>query len=193
VWLVSSNYIIYSGELYDEELYHYGIKGMRWGVRKDVRVLGNHRRNIMIRQARKDYRDGLIDKSKKQERIYDAKAYPKKLKKDTYKKLASAKNKAEYDRVKYNLGRKTISEVPNSKLKTGAHKVTNILTNTVTGVGLGLGTVGVAGSIALKSAGGLAAMTALPVGAAAVSTAAGTAVVAYGARKVSKYIIDRLS
>lgn len=36
-----SNYIIHNGTLMSEELYHYGVKGMRWGVRRATKTLSS--------------------------------------------------------------------------------------------------------------------------------------------------------
>lgn len=37
-----SDYIIHNGTLMSEELYHYGVKGMRWGVRKATKTLSSN-------------------------------------------------------------------------------------------------------------------------------------------------------
>lgn len=39
-------------------IYHYGVKGMKWGVRRDFRVLANNRRNKAIKEAKRDYNLG---------------------------------------------------------------------------------------------------------------------------------------
>lgn len=43
-----SDYIYYNGELYrcDSELYHYGVKGMKWGVRRAKRQLEKTRSKL---------------------------------------------------------------------------------------------------------------------------------------------------
>lgn len=42
-----SNYIIVNGNLrrYNDELYHFGVKGMKWGVRRQKPSSGNHSQN----------------------------------------------------------------------------------------------------------------------------------------------------
>lgn len=54
-----SNYIIHNGTLMSEELYHHGVKGMKWGVRKDKKASHN-----------KDY----SDKQRKQDRAFYGKS-----------------------------------------------------------------------------------------------------------------------
>ena len=77
----------------DGELHHYGVKGMKWGVRRDYRVLANHRRNQAVRDAKKDYREGKISKSDRKEAIKKAKNYTKDFKKETKAQFKNAKTR----------------------------------------------------------------------------------------------------
>ena len=48
-----------------EYLQHYGIPGMKWGIRKNARLLANHRRNAEVRKIKKDYKTGEISRKEK--------------------------------------------------------------------------------------------------------------------------------
>lgn len=61
-----SDYIIHNGTLMSEELYHHGVKGMKWGRRKDKKASHN-----------KDYKD----KQRKQDRAFYGKGGEKRINK----------------------------------------------------------------------------------------------------------------
>ena len=55
-----------------EYLQHYGVPGMKWGIRRNSRLLANHNRNEKVRTAKLDYKTGKIDKKEKKTIISDA-------------------------------------------------------------------------------------------------------------------------
>ena len=75
-----SNYVIVGGELYHcEELRHYGIKGMKWGVRRF-----ENKNGTLTPAGKKRYSD----------EVYEKKAAYKQAKKDYNKSFNSAYNKS---------------------------------------------------------------------------------------------------
>ena len=101
----------------NDELYHYGVLGMKCGMRRNSRVLANHRRNVAVRSIKNDYDLGKITKNKKRSLI---KAENKK-KRDFIKKNSdySKTTKGESDlRKRYNtVAKETQSEVKGARLK----------------------------------------------------------------------------
>lgn len=168
-----------------EELYHYGVKGMKWGVRRDVELLANRRRNTAVRQARKDYRSGNITATEKKMAIKSAKADRKNFLKDTKKEYESLKTKSEKENASKNISKQAMKEVPNRTLKKGMRLANDILT----GVRLGSLGYGTAKSLAILPA--ITAGTAISaggLGALILADAAVTAAVEVGARQVRKMI-----
>lgn len=94
----------------ENELYHYGVKGMKWGVRRNSKVLANHRRNQAVADIKTSYRSGRITKDQKKASIKRANENKKELQarlnRDTN---TPAERKALAERVK--------REVPNSGVK----------------------------------------------------------------------------
>lgn len=124
----------------DGELYHYGVKGMKWGVRRDARVLANHRRNEGIREAKRDYRNGKISKSERNEAIKKAKNYKKDYKKELKNQFKNAKNREERRELNKQITKQTKDEVRLRGLKKGAttlNKVTTVAMISGTTVAVG--------------------------------------------------------
>lgn len=143
-----------------EYLQHYGVPGMKWGVRRDIRLLANHRRNVAVKDAKEKYKSGKISKETRNERTRQANVKKKRdiesmtskyLKADTYEKKL---------RIQNNISNRTMKEVPDYAVKRGASTVHNILSGSrirtmgvVAGAGLVTGNL----PLAAAASAGLAA------------------------------------
>lgn len=145
-----------------EELQHYGVAGMKWGVRKDAYDLANHRRNQAVFEAKRQFKRGEISKEKKKATIREAN--------QTLKKSNSVL-KAEY-KVAKKQGRK--KEFQKNIQQQARDEVRN---KTALRVGRTLNAMTTVGTLAGVASGATVAMVASPavaglaLGAAAVTTA----------------------
>lgn len=145
-------------------IYHYGVKGMKWGVRRDARVLAAHRTNEAVRKAKTDYREGKISKSERKAAIKKAKNYKKDYKKELKSQFKNADRK-ERKRLNKDITNQAKKEVGARRLKKAAtsfNRSTTVATLSGSAVALGmsfvaapaLGTL-IAGSAAAATAGAL--------------------------------------
>lgn len=103
----------------ENEIYHYGVPGMKWGVRRDTRILANHRRNVEVRQLKDKYRSGKMTKEQYSSAVKGADAKKKKYMTDVENQFRNAKNDAERNKLGENISKKTVKEVPNATVKRG--------------------------------------------------------------------------
>lgn len=145
------------------ELYHHGVKGMKWGVRRDVRLLANSRRNKRVRAARDAYKAGKISKDARKQEIKSAQLDKKKMLDKTKEQFANAKSDKERNALRADITNKTLKEVPNAGKKRGA-AVVNALFGATNSAAIGLATYGL---VAINPA-----FAAATIGAGAVGIAA---------------------
>lgn len=134
---MNENYYIITS---DGELYHYGVVGMKWGVRRDARLLSNSRRNKRVRAARAAYKAGKLTKDQRDKEIEAARQDKKKTLSKIEKSFSKAKTDADRARLERDLANKTTKEVPNASLKRGA-SVVNALFGGLNAASIGLSTV----------------------------------------------------
>lgn len=157
-----------------DELYHYGVKGMKWGVRRDVRSLASHRRNVAIKEAQNKYRSGKITREQRDMDIKKARAGRKKFMDDTKRAYESGSDKRKRE-IESDIMRKTDREVPKAAAARGAVFINRL----ISGYQIGKG-VATAATVAAVPGG-------LPVAAAAL---AGTAVAVAGRTWILNKIAD---
>lgn len=179
---MSDIYVARRDENSSDELQHYGVKGMKWGVRRDVELIANRQRNQSVRKAKDAYEMGKIDKSKykslKKQAKADQKAYMKKVKKDF-----ESSSKAEQYKQSEAIKSKAIKDVPYRRLKKGIKAYNAICAaSNIAGTGLGVLTAVAAGSAAAPAA-------AVALGVTAVGATAGY----LGKKYVVDKVVDRLS
>ena len=121
----------------DGELYHYGVPGMKWGVRRDARILASSHRNKRIREAKAAYKAGKITKETRDAEIQSAKHDKKKMLNKTKERFVKAKTDVERQRLAIDIRNKTTKEVPHATLKRGAY-VVNALFGGVNAVSTGV-------------------------------------------------------
>lgn len=141
----------------DDELCHFGVKGMKWGIRRNARLLANHRRNQAVNEIKRQHKAGNITSSEKKTAIRDEnlkkKAYLDKTKAD----VKSLKGRRNIAKVNVDIKKQTISEVPNYHLKKGLTTANRVLrganiAGTVTSGVIGTAAVPALGSLILGSA-----------------------------------------
>lgn len=163
-----------------DELMHYGVPGMRWGVKRNARVLTMHRRNINVKDVKNAYRKGQISKKERNVGIKTAKKDAKADLKQMRSEIRNVKTRKGLKEMKTDIKNQTLSEVPHSSLKKGLTTVNKMFSAaTISGtaaVGAGLTVVG-----------GAAASTVLPIAAAGVMVELGRKTI------IQKGILDKLA
>lgn len=148
----------------NDTIYHYGVKGMKWGVRRDARVLAAHRTNEAVRQAKNDYREGKISKSERKTAIKKAKNYKKEYKKELKSQFKNAdrKERKQLNKDIVNQAKKEVGARRLKKAATSFNRATTVATLSGSAVALGAGFVAapalaplLAGSAAAATAGAL--------------------------------------
>ena len=163
----------------DQELYHYGVPGMKWGVRRDARILANHRRNVEVTLQKDRYKSGKITKEQYNAAKHKANLGKKKYLTDVENKFRNAKSQSEREKIGENISKTAVKEVPNIKVKRGL-AVANQL--------VGAYSIGSTAYAALGVAAINPAFAAAYIGAGAVSAAAEV-----GVRYVNRILLDKHS
>lgn len=131
--------------MYNDELYHYGVLGMKWGVRRTPEQLGH-----IIERKRKDHATAKLAKKQaradRKERIRSlkeskARQRDARYNRATVKKLTDAEIRSRIERLNLEKEYRNLSKTNISKGREIAARVlessgTKILTTVTTGVGL---------------------------------------------------------
>lgn len=111
----------------NEDLVHYGVLGMKWGVRRNARLLASSRRNKKIRKANEDYYNEKIDKSTRDARVKKAKIERDKVLEDTKAKVKNSSER-ELKKTSDELKSQVAKEVSNYQVKRGMAYANEIFT-----------------------------------------------------------------
>lgn len=103
----------------NDEIYHYGVPGMKWGVRRDTRILANHRRNTEISKLKEQYRSGRITKQQYKDSIHNVNLRKKKYMSDVENKFRNTKSASERSKLGADISKTAVKEVPNITIKRG--------------------------------------------------------------------------
>lgn len=161
------------------ELYHYGVAGMKWGVRRDARILANHRRNTEVGKLKEQYRSGKITKQQYKDSIHNVNLYKKKYMSDVENKFRNAKSNDERNKLGKDIANTAVKEVPNITIKRGL-AVTNQL--------FGTASIGTTAYTAVGLAMFNPAFATAYIGAGVVSTVAES-----GFRYITRSLLDKSS
>lgn len=161
------------------ELYHYGVPGMKWGVRRDTRILANHRRNTEVERQKERYKSGNITRNQYRLARRKANLGKKKYLSDVENKFRNAKSDDERTKLGEDISNTAVKEVPNIKIKRGLAIVNQVL---------GTASIGNAAYTAAGMAVVNPAFAAAYVGAGVITAAAET-----GFRYVTRSILDKTS
>lgn len=111
----------------EQVLIHYGVPGMRWGVRRDARIIANHRRNVEVSLQKNKYKTGKITKEQYIAARKKATAEKKKYMSDVENKYRNAKSEKEIAKLDNDITKTAIKEVPNLTVKRGLAVVNQML------------------------------------------------------------------
>ena len=111
---------------YTDELYHYGVKGMKWGVHHDLRNLAAGRRNRSLRKIDEQYRMGKINKAQRKASYRKANDQMKKFLNDTKNEFERSSS-AKQAKMQQDISKQALKEVPNNKVLRGARKANDII------------------------------------------------------------------
>lgn len=158
----------------NNELYHYGVLGMRWGVRRNLRTLANHRRNEQVKSIKNQYRSQQIDKAQKKSGIKKANANKKAL----MRSVNDKRTMSERRQFSKNVKNQVRSEVSGSGIKRGASSVISGVTKV--------------SSLGALAKAGLATAISPAIAPLAISSAAVTVAASTGANVIGQRILDKV-
>lgn len=152
---------------------------MKWGIRRNSRVLANHRRNDAVRSIKNDYDLGKITRDKKRSLIKVENKKKRDFIKKDYKYSKTTKGESDL-RKRYNtLAKETQSEVKGARLKK------NLRAINISAMGLGVTKIGAA-TVSLALGNPIFAGAVLTSG--AINTAA-----TVGLSKLAQYGLNKVS
>ena len=160
-------------------LAHYGVKGMKWGVRKDIRLIANSQRNRKVTRIKNDYERGRISREKRNISIQKANDEKKRYMSTMEDRYRNAKSSRERDKLEREVRNTAIKEVNNRGFKKGLSLTSEIL------MGYGIGSV-TAGAVAVSTV--MPAVAPMMLGAAAIDSA-----VYMGLNALAQMGLDKLS
>lgn len=161
--------------MYQNELYHHGVKGQKWGVRRYQNYDGTSKEKREF-QARKNLKTAGANLYRVEEKVKKDKSY----RNEVIKKSISEINKAEKILGKQEADKYLAAGYRNQSIKSAAIKsiaIAGATTVATAGLGLGLGLATAAGAIPVNAALGAASIadTAASIGRnAAIVTQAGS-------------------
>jgi hypothetical protein len=142
---------MYQKKKKNNELMHYGVLGMKWGVRKDTQsstsstpiidegttkidqsvrynsyLLSGHKRNTNVKSAKQAYKQGKINKAQYKNRVNKENTKRNKSMQKTEKYIANTDRYIKRQ-TGWKLEKEAKSTIPNYKLKLGAAKASNIV------------------------------------------------------------------
>ena len=114
------DFVAYSAAFnsHQNAIMHYGVRGMKWGVRKDAQLLAEHRRNQDLDKLKLDYAKDKYDKAGYRAKRKEIKKNMKTSIRSEKKSLRGIKE-AELKKKFLKMRNKAMREVPDYKLKRG--------------------------------------------------------------------------
>lgn len=103
----------------NNELYHYGVKGMKWGVRRDARILANHRYNKAVKRLQTERAYGVISEKQYIDGLNTADKRKKKDLADFENQFRTAKTDVDRKRLGDNISKMAVDEVSDIKIQRG--------------------------------------------------------------------------
>lgn len=124
-------------QVQQNDLQHYGVLGMKWGIRRDRQLMAERRYNKAKDNLKNKYELGEMSK---EEYKTTRKAKKKEMKnaiKEGHKESNSFKNKAELEERFKKVRKQAINEIPKYRLQAGAYTASRVLRGLGTGAAMG--------------------------------------------------------
>ena len=167
----------------NNDIMHYGVLGMKWGIRRDRQLMAERRYNKTKDDLKNKYETGKISKE-------DYKSNRKSAKKQMKSEIKNAKNEVrnierkELEKRFNKVRNQAINEIPKYRLQAGLHTASSVLRGLGTGVRIVNGSINGALTASM--------IMGIPVASAAIGATFGAAAAGYGLSRLGKRVDDKI-